>query len=293
MRQQILVSALGVALTAVPGITTFPDAAGDLARIAGPMLAALGCIGAFDVTRPLRWAAIPIAILAACTSVVPPFFAWSSTPIIIAVGGAAVWLTFATPYQQGSYGAGAEDAAERSSTPPGWSYNPSSWTERLPLVGVALLGFVTAGYLAAFQFGWIHTVWDPFFGRGTERILTSGVSRLLPIPDAALGALGYLVDAVSAIIGGRNRWRTMPWIVIVFGIAVGPLGAVSVLLVILQPIAFHAWCTLCLTSAVVSIVMIGPSMDEVLAGMQHVVRLRRRGASWWDGFLGRDVSSRA
>lgn len=44
--------------------------------------------------------------------------------------------------------------------------------------------------------------------------------------------------------------------VIVFGIALGPPAAVSVLLVILQPVMFGAWCTLCLASEVVSVLMI-------------------------------------
>jgi hypothetical protein len=40
-------------------------------------------------------------------------------------------------------------------------------------------------------------VWEPFFGEGSRVILTSSVSRLLPVPDAALGAFGYLLDAVG------------------------------------------------------------------------------------------------
>ena len=166
-------------------------------------------------------------------------------------------------------------------TPPGWSYNPSSWAERLPLIGLALVGLGIASYLALYQWGGIPRVWEPLFGDGSRVILHSPVSRLLPIPDAALGALGYLADAVSGAVGGRARWRTMPWVVIVFGVAVGPLGAVSVLLVILQPVLFHAWCTLCLGSAVVSVLMIGPAMDELLASLQLLAEVRRRGGSVW------------
>jgi hypothetical protein len=172
--------------------------------------------------------------------------------------------------------------------PPGWDNNPSAWSQRIPLVLVALTGTVVAGYLAAFQLGWVGQVWEPFFGDGSRVILTSGVSRILPIPDAALGAFGYGFDAITGIVGGRTRWRTMPWMVILFGVAVGPLGAVSVLLVILQPVLFNAWCTLCLASAVISVVMIGPSMDEVLASLQHLRRQRRQGASWWRALLGSD-----
>ena len=80
------------------------------------------------------------------------------------------------------------------------------------------------------------------------------------------------------------RWRRMPWIVILFGLAVGPLGAISVLLVILQPVLFDAWCTLCLLSAVISVVMIPPAMDELLASLQHLRQQHDQGGSLWHAF---------
>jgi Vitamin K epoxide reductase family. len=159
-----------------------------------------------------------------------------------------------------------------SDTPPGWSYDPSSWRERIPILILALVGFGIASYLALYQLGVVQHVWEPFFGDGSERVLHSAISRLLPVPDAALGATGYLVDAVSGVIGGHGRWRTLPWVVIVFGIAVGPLGAVSITLVIIQPLLVHGWCTLCLTSALISVLMIGPAMDEMLASLQYLKR---------------------
>jgi hypothetical protein len=136
-------------------------------------------------------------------------------------------------------------------------------------------------------------VWDPVFGLGSREVLHSSVSRLLPIPDAALGAAGYVVDAVSGAIGGARRWKTMPWIVIVFGIAVGPLGLVSIGLVILQPVLVHAWCLLCLVSALISVAMIGPAMDELLASLQYLRRESRRGRPPWRVFWGLDAARSA
>jgi hypothetical protein len=173
-------------------------------------------------------------------------------------------------------------------TPPGWDYNPSTWRQRAPIIALSLLGFFIAAYLAAFQIGLLESVWEPFFGSGSRRILTSWVSELLhPIPDAGLGAFGYFLDAVAGAIGGRRRWRTMPWMVVIFGLAVGPLGVVSVLLVILQPVLFDTWCTLCLASGVVSVLMIGPAMDEFLASLQHMRQVKQRGGSVWRAFWGR------
>lgn len=174
-----------------------------------------------------------------------------------------------------------------SNRPPGWDGNPSTLAQRLPIIILAMIGFLIAGYLTLYQVGALDTVWEPFFGEGSRTILTSRISYILPIPDAALGAIGYLLDAVTGAIGGRDRWRTMPWMVILFGVAVGPLGVVSIMLVVFQPVLFDAWCTLCLASALVSLAMIGPAMDEVLASLQYMVREARRGErSAWRTFWG-------
>lgn len=174
-----------------------------------------------------------------------------------------------------------------SEIPPGWSYNPSTWPQRLPILGVALIGFAIATYLALYQYRAIPDVWEPFFGEGSRKILNSEISHFLPIPDAALGAFGYLLDFVAGLIGGSRRWKTMPWIVVVFGIAVGPLGFVSIMLVVFQPVLLDAWCTLCLASAVASVLMIGPAMDEFLLSLQYMRRECLRGErSLWRVFWG-------
>ena len=42
--------------------------------------------------------------------------------------------------------------------PTGWSYNPSAWPQRVPIIVLALIGAAIASYLAAYQFGWIAAV---------------------------------------------------------------------------------------------------------------------------------------
>lgn len=181
-----------------------------------------------------------------------------------------------------------EGKGRHDDTPPGWTTNPSLWGQRLPIIGLALIGTGIAGYLGAFQLGLIGSVWEPFFGDGSQTVLTSKTSHVLPVPDAVLGALSYVADAVTGAIGGTKRWKTMPWIVIIFGIAVGPLGAISILLVILQPVLYDSFCTLCLASAVVSVAMIGPAVDEVLASLQFLKRRRTQDRSLWRAFWGVD-----
>lgn len=175
---------------------------------------------------------------------------------------------------------------QETAIPPGWSYNPATWGQRLPIVALAIVGFGIATYLSLFQLKVISDVWEPFFGNGSRKILTSGVSKILPVPDAVLGALGYLTDALAGVIGGTKRWRTMPWIVVAFGVFVGPLGAISILLVILQPVLYDAWCTLCLTTAAISIIMIGPAMDEMMASLQYLRRVKDAKESMWKAFWG-------
>ncbi len=52
--------------------------------------------------------------------------------------------------------------------PPGWSYNPSSWSDRAWLIAVAAIGFVISGYLALYQWNVIGAVFHPPTHRGSE-----------------------------------------------------------------------------------------------------------------------------
>ena len=169
-------------------------------------------------------------------------------------------------------------------TPPGWSYNPSGWFQRGPIIAMAFVGFFLSRYLAAYQLGHIPYPWDPFFGDGTRRVLDSEVSKAWPISDAGLGAVSYMIEALSGFMGGRNRWRTMPWMVVMFGVLVIPLGIVSIVLVILQPVAVGAWCTLCLITAAAMLIMISPAIDEVVAMGQFLAGARREGKPFWHTF---------
>jgi hypothetical protein len=184
----------------------------------------------------------------------------------------------------------ATHAVDDSGIPPGWSVNPSTWRQRIPIIVLALFGGVAATWLALYQQEVVDTIWEPFFGDGTTDIVReSGFSKSFerfPIGDAAIGALGYLADAITGAIGGTKRWRKMPWIVIIFGAFVGPFGAISVMLTIFQPVLYESFCTLCLVSGVVSLAMIGPGLDEVLASLQHLRREHHNGGSVWRAFWG-------
>ena len=88
-------------------------------------------------------------------------------------------------------------------------------------------------------------------------------------------------------MGGRSRWRTMPWMVVMFGVLVVPLGIVSIVLVMLQPIAVGAWCALCLVTAAAMLIMVAPAVDEVVAMSQFLQGARREGKPfWWTFWVG-------
>jgi uncharacterized membrane protein len=168
--------------------------------------------------------------------------------------------------------------------PPGWSYNPSSWWQRAPVIVLAFVSLLISRYLAGYQLEHIESVWDPFFGGGTAAVLTSDISMAWPIPDAGLGAVAYSLEMLSAFMGGFKRWRTMPWMVLMFGVLIVPLGITSIVLVMLQPVAVGEWCTLCLVTAAAMLIMIPLAIDEVAAMLQFMSQARREGQNMWRTF---------
>lgn len=205
-----------------------------------------------------------------------PLIFWASEPVEFLndtlVGLLALTMVFLLPGMQG------QAAKEGADCPPGWSFNPSGWTPRICTIFLALFCWFAARYLSTYQLGYISTVWDPFFHGETVKVLTSNVAKMFPVSDAGLGALGYSLEAFLGWQGNQQRWRTMPWLVILFGILVVPAGLVSILLIVLQPIVVHAWCGLCLLIAVAMLVMIVLSVSEMVACLQflHYVRIENR-----------------
>ncbi len=167
-----------------------------------------------------------------------------------------------------------------SSTPhqPG-DPSPSRWSVRVPLVALAAIGFVAAAYLALFQLGVTTTVWDPIFGDGSRRVLESQVARTFPVPDALLGALAYALEIALGLIGDRNRWRTLPIAVVLYGLASASLAATAVVLLLAQPLLIGTWCSLCVLSALVSLLIFGPAVTETRAALTHLRVERDSGTS--------------
>lgn len=237
-----------------------------------------------------RWAAA--AVGAALMAV--PFLFWTTNPAAFLsdtlVGAFAFGLAVGTKPEPGPSIMASMTGPD---IPPGWSYNPSEWTQRLPIIFFALIGLLISRYLTAYQLDQVNGVWDPFFPglpsnpakNGTEAVITSTLSETFPIPDAALGGYTYALEIVTGIIGSRARWRTMPWLVFLFGMMIVPLSIVSVVFVIIQPIVIGTWATLTLVAAAAMLIQIPYAVDELLATLQFLRRRAKAGRSWLRIFL--------
>jgi hypothetical protein len=170
---------------------------------------------------------------------------------------------------------------EGANIPEGWSYNPSAWMPRILTVGLAMVCWSLARYMAAYQLGYIDEIWDPVFGKGTLDVITSKVSHDFPVSDAGLGALSYTLEFLLGWHGGSARWRTMPWLVLTFGFLVVPVGLVSIILIVLQPVAVGAWCFWCLLTAVCMLFMILLSGAEIIATLTFLRKGVQEGESLW------------
>ncbi|MBI4345726.1 MAG: SPW repeat protein [Elusimicrobia bacterium] len=242
------------------------------------------------------WARLPsggraawaIAVVGIWLTFAPLVF-WAPTPLEYAndtlVGALIIAFAILIPHSMPMTG---------PDIPSGWTYNPSSWMQRAPIIALGLVSFLIARYMAAFQLGHVPAAWDPLFGDGTERVLSSPISMAWPVSDAGLGAVVYLSEVLMGFMGDPRRWRTMPWMVTMFFIAVVPLGIVSIVLVILQPLGVGVFCTLCLLTALFMLLMIPLSLDEVVAMGQFLLRSRRAGRGFWRTFvLGGEAFPRA
>lgn len=208
-----------------------------------------------------------------------PLFFWAPTAVgyinDTSSGALLILLSIIVPGTPG----GVE--LKGAEIPHGWTYNPSSWNQRLPVILLAFLAWMSARYMAAYQLGYIDFIWDPIFKDGTQKVVTSPLSKSFPISDAGLGAFVYTMEVLMGFKGSTRRWYTMPWIVFLFGIMVVPAGFVSILLIMLQPLIVGHWCTWCLLTAVCMLIMIALTLDEVVAVCQYLVHVKKTKQRFW------------
>jgi hypothetical protein len=205
-----------------------------------------------------------------------PLVFWAHAPVIYVndtlIGMLAMGLCILVPKRPAKFEVGPQ-------IPKGWSYNPSSWQQRLPVMLFGLIAWFLARYLAGYQLHYTDYLWTP--SAGTEKVLTSLIAKDFPVSDAGLGALLYSLEVLMAAKGGVRRWHTMPWLVLSFSILVVPVGFVSIFLVMCQPIVVGAWCDVCLLIALCMLIMLTLTVDEVIAVTQYLSQSKKEGKSFW------------
>lgn len=278
---------LGTWLMASPPILGYSEPALVLSDVVAGALVAM--LSALSLSWRLVWARFATATVGVWLLFAPLVF-WTASPAAYLndtlVGAFVIGFSILV---RPTPGVGVAARTSGPDIPPGWTYSPSAWTQRILIIALAFIGLYISRYLAAYQLGHSEAAWDPFFGEGTERIITSDVSKAWPVPDAGLGALTYALEILTGMMGGRDRRRTMPWLVILFGLMIVPLGAVSLFFIIIQPIVIGTWCTLCLVAAAAMLIQIPYSLDELVASGQFLVDRHRKGKSAVLAFLRGDT----
>jgi hypothetical protein len=163
--------------------------------ISGVAVAALALTGMYRHWQWLQWIVVAIGIWV----MLAPLVFWTTSAAAYGldtlVGMLIVAFAVMIPPTPGISGRALASDDDR---PLGWSYSPSSFTQRIPIVALAFVGLFISRYLAGYQMGHIEGLWDPFFGpgdapvaNGSEAVVTSWVSKGFPIADAGLGAFAY------------------------------------------------------------------------------------------------------
>jgi uncharacterized membrane protein len=185
------------------------------------------------------------------------------------------------------------DVVDLDAAAPPLKKNPSSWSHRVKVAILAAVGALIAAYLSLYQLDLISSVWDPVFGPGTERVLTSdvsrGIERIFHVPDALLGALAYSTEILLTLSGSTRRWQYRPWIVALFGLNVLGLACVGAALIAAQGLIVKSGCFLCLITALISFVLLLLSAEEVYASLHYLWRVWRRSGRTqvvWSTFWG-------
>ncbi len=245
----------------------------------------IALFGVLSLTKRTAWFGQWANCFAGLWLLFAPLIFWAPSPAVYAnemlVGALVIAFSILVPMMPGMSMAGMMDP---KSIPPGWTYSPSTAAQRFPIVAMGLVGLLISRHLTAYQLGHIDAAWEPFFAgsaadprNGTEEIITSSVSEAWPIPDAGLGAVSYLIEILMAVMGTRDRWRTMPWMVTFFGILVVPLGVISIYFIIIQPILLGTWSTPALIAGLAMLIMIPFALDELIAMGQFLYWSKCRG----------------
>jgi len=104
-----------------------------------------------------------------------------------------------------------------------------------------------------------------------------------------------LPEMIERLHRDPRQWYEInrPWLVILFGIDVIPLGIVSAVLVMLQATVVGNWCFLCLVTAAISLILVYMAYDEVYSSLLYLYRTWKKSRDArvvWAALWGRPTS---
>lgn len=141
-----------------------------------------------------------------------------------------------------------------------FSQGSSPPLNRMLVAVTALLGFAVSLYMLAYATGLVGTL---VCNVGScETVQASPYSRILGIPVAAFGAVGYLALMGVALLGLQPRFAGSRRVAALL-IGGGVVGVgFSAYLTYLEAFVIHAWCQWCIISAVLMVVAFLFSVPE-------------------------------
>ncbi len=137
----------------------------------------------------------------------------------------------------------------------------STW-RRWTIAGLSTLGLLDSLYMLAYHEGWIDSLVCPFFGEGCNIVGRSKQARHFGIPNAAIGAVGYIVTGTLALAGGKVSSNVEPLRTAALAGTSAAAALASAVLTWEQKSKTKAWCFWCLTSSAIHALILPLAIAE-------------------------------
>ena len=150
--------------------------------------------------------------------------------------------------------------ASASLAPPGWQVNPSVAGQRASIVTLGLAGMLLATVCAMHAKGAVR-LWEPL-----PVITAEGwVLPAVPAPLPELDLIGFAAIVLLTMLGGADRWRTRPKLVLANAAAVGLTAGALVVRWTWQYLELGTTSTLFFLTAAAAVAMLPLVADEAYA----------------------------
>ena len=121
------------------------------------------------------------------------------------------------------------------------------------IAGLSGVGAANMALGSARQLGLIGPLPDPpIRGFDSNAVILSPAAFALGIPDAPVAMTGLLANIPLALLGGRERSRTTPWLPIVIAAKAVVEVSVAAWYLVQMRTKVHAWCAYCLLGSTIS-----------------------------------------